>query len=378
MRTFFVSFNIIPCLLSIFICNAQKKESYFEIYGIIKGIGNSKVLLGNKPYGYNEAFKIRYFDSCYSKNDSFYFKGHVSEPDFYSVEVAGIGGWITFILENSKIKIRANKDDDIFHKSLVSGSKESDAWLHFEKNIEKPLIKKATPFEDQLDEAKLKNDSSRISLARDSIRVYIKKMNSATLEYIKQNPNNFISLSKLVEISHQINIATAKKYFSFLSKRLQNHSLGRKLYYNLFEKSEVIKINKPIPTFTLYDTSGRIVSSKNFKGKFILLDFWASWCGPCIEEFKTLKPLYQKYNKKGLEIIGISIDTHKDNWLKAVQQYSIPWLTLSDLKGSESKPYILFDIRLIPQLYLTDSSGKLLYKNIPIEKLSEILSDTFD
>src|SRR5690606_31239514 len=143
--------------------------------------------------------------------------------------------------------------------------------------------------------------------------------------------------------------------------------------YKLFDKSSTIKINAAVPNFTLKDTSGKSVALNTIKAKYILLDFWASWCGPCIKQFDHLKTLYKKYQNKGLEIVGINIDIREVDWIKAVNQHKIPWPTLSDLNGIESEPCKLFDIKAIPQLFLLDSSYNLIALEIKSDELDELL-----
>lgn len=356
---------------------SQEINTFYEIQGVVKGLGSRKVILGNKPNGYNDAFKLKYFDSCYSSNDSFYFKGFVDEPNWFSIEIEGVRGWSTFILENSKISFTGEMDNDRVSKVIVKGSEEYDSFKIFKSRIHPLQVEQAT-FWDKHDSAKRISDSTAMLKWTDKIRGHWKLITDTTLDYIKHHPKNFVSLYELNKSLSLINIDSAKSAFLVLSPELQNHSLGKNLKYKLFDKSSTIKINAAVPNFTLKDTSGKSVALNTIKAKYILLDFWASWCGPCIKQFDHLKTLYKKYQNKGLEIVGINIDIRDVDWIKAVNQHKIPWPTLSDLNGIESEPCKLFDIKAIPQLYLLDSSYNLIALEIKSDELDELLNKYFE
>lgn len=124
-----MKYSVTFLLLLAIAFNGAGQQPTFEITGVLKGLHNSKVLLGNKPRGYSNAFKIKYFDSCISKKDTFYFTGHVDYPDFYSIEVEGKKGWAVLILDNSKIFISGSVDS--VYRSKVTGSNETDIYYDY-------------------------------------------------------------------------------------------------------------------------------------------------------------------------------------------------------------------------------------------------------
>lgn len=136
-------------------------------------------------------------------------------------------------------------------------------------------------------------------------------------------------------------------------------------------------INQQAPDFTLPDPSGKQLSLSSFKGKYVLVDFWASWCGPCRQENPNVVKAYLKYKGKNFTVLGVSLDKTKDAWLKAIADDGLNWSHVSDLKFWESAVVPLYGISGIPTNILVDPQGKIVAANLRgpglEEKLSEVL-----
>lgn len=142
-----------------------------------------------------------------------------------------------------------------------------------------------------------------------------------------------------------------------------------------FSVQAQVKVGDTLPAFTLLDANNKRVQSNTFKQKFILLDFWASWCAPCRAGNKKLVKLYNSINKDKIDIIGISLDTDKSKWIKAIEKDNIKFTQLIDPKGFDSETAILFGVEALPSKFLYNQKGILIAINPTDEQLKKYLNN---
>ncbi len=141
----------------------------------------------------------------------------------------------------------------------------------------------------------------------------------------------------------------------------------------------VLKVGEKVPDIALKTTEGETVQLSSLRGKIVLIDFWASWCKPCRNEItNVLLPEYKKYKEQGFEVYGVSIDQHEGMWKKAVEQWGLPWVNVSDLKGWTGTYPTQYNVKAVPASYLIDKDGTLMAVNLRGERLQQKLEEIFN
>lgn len=141
------------------------------------------------------------------------------------------------------------------------------------------------------------------------------------------------------------------------------------------EDSKKLMVGQPAPLFTQADTLGNALSLESFRGKYVLIDFWASWCKPCRAQNPHLVKLYKKYKNENFTIIGVSLDSKKDKWTEAIRKDGLPWYHVSDLRLWNNVVAKMYNVNSVPQTYFIDPNGIIIAKNLRGEKLEEALED---
>lgn len=197
------------------------------------------------------------------------------------------------------------------------------------------------------------------------------------IEFAKANPNSFFALTSLSEVAGSYaDMATAKKLLDALNKDLRKTDMAKELDLRIAAE-RLTAIGKPAPDFSQNDVNDKPFSLASLKGKVVLLDFWASWCSPCRAENPNMLKQYKIYKDKGFEILSVSLDSKKADWLKAIEEDGLPWLHVSDLKGWNNAAGRLYGVRGVPACYLIDKDGKIIADNVRGEKLNEKLAEIF-
>lgn len=199
------------------------------------------------------------------------------------------------------------------------------------------------------------------------------------MQWVLKHPESAISAYVLYQdVRDKTNIEKLEVALNSLSSKAKSNMFGKELQ-NIVDATKATAIGKIAPNFTQNDTLGKPVSLHDFRGKYLLIDFWASWCIPCREENPDLISAFKKFKDKGFTIISISLDSDKDNWLKAIRKDNLLWTQVSDLKFWDNKIAKQYDIRSVPQNFLLDPNGKIIAKTLrgnQIEKkLLEYIND---
>ena len=193
-------------------------------------------------------------------------------------------------------------------------------------------------------------------------------------DYIDQNPNSIFGVHLLDFYATTFGKEKTKKLYSKLSKKIKETSYGRSISKYL-EVNQDIRVGSKYVDFSLNDVDGKTVKLSDFQGKIVLLDFWNTNCGPCIQEFPFLKNAYQEFKNKGFEIVGVSDDKSEEKWSKMIQQKELSWVNLRNKNKLESTPHLIYGINGIPDNFLINQQGVIVARRLKGEKLIEKLQE---
>lgn len=165
-------------------------------------------------------------------------------------------------------------------------------------------------------------------------------------------------------------------FYDNLSEGVKKSAPGMVLQQNVKEMQQV-NVGGMAPNFELISPEGRKVSLSDLRGRIVLLDFWASWCGPCLAEVPNLKAIYEKHHDKGLEILGVSLDEKDTAWKAAIEKKGLNWRHVSSLKGWKCPVAQRYKVTGIPRMYIIDAQGKIIAQDLRGEKLARKMDELF-
>lgn len=351
-------------------CQNNHKKEGFTIKGNMKGLDDGTTYLMK----YNKDGKFTKIDTSEIKDGNFQFKGQLKQPGILYINFNGKPA-IEIYAENSEITIKGKRDS--LDKVTVSGSRVHEQYDYFKEQI-KALEEQQQELYPLFSEAKENNNKEELSrldslydaIEDDKIRI-IK-------QYIADNPKTPVSLYAIRK--HLVYYLDGKELENQLSE-LDTTLHKFDTYKELAERVDILSkcaIGKKAPNFTLEDTTGKPVSLNDFRGNYLLLDFWASWCGPCRRENPNVVKMYKKFNDKGFEVLGVSLDSKRDKWLKAIEEDNLTWTHVSELKGWDSKAGKLYGVMSIPHTVLINKEGVIVAKNLKGKALEEKLKELME
>lgn len=308
-------------------------------------------------------------DSSRILNGQFQFKiprSSTEKPRLFTIATGSYDNYKSFWIDDINIIFSAVKGN--FKNALISGSKSQQLYETYLRSTE-PLVL-------EIDSLRRNFGDTDSLMLRKTLQL-VEELKQINIRFIEQNRRSAISAYLLRMNCIEWGVPLSRSLYSKLSPEHQKTKYGDFVKkYVTYHKD--IAVGKNYVDFVQMNVEGKPVKLSSFQGKYILLEFWASWCGPCRKENPALVQLYERYKQQGFEIVAVSLDVNKQQWINAIAKDSLTWPNLSDLKGADNIPALMYGVYGIPDNFLINPEGKIIAKNLRGISLERKLKKIFD
>jgi len=318
----------------------------------------------------------RVADSVMILDGSFELKGEIEEPKSVFLMTQPPHAYTTFWLEPGEIALSGHKDD--FRNAIVDGpiTNQRD---HEMKAALKPLRSRM----DSLNNLLIQESRGAIEMDEEEkkqvvadYRAASEAYTKANQDFIKKHPDSYVTLKVLDVYKTTWGKKTAEELFAAFPEDLKASAYGQNIQEYL-DLAKSVAIGDEYTDFSMSNPKGEELTLSDIKDKYVLLEFWASWCAPCRKENPNLVKTYNQYKDKGFEILGVSLDIDKQYWINAIEDDGLTWPQVSDLKGDQNKAALMYGVSGIPDNFLIGPDGKIVDRKLRGDRLKEKLEEVF-
>jgi thiol-disulfide isomerase/thioredoxin len=303
------------------------------------------------------------------KDGQFVLIGHVSEPNLYELNFDAVKKKTPLFMGNDKMRVSGNTDN-LVHLN-TTGSSTNDDFMEFQTLF--------TPYFNRLNSVITLANSAAGAGGKDSLFHSYKKLTDTIFvvldDFIRKRPSSYVSAFVLVVVNQlSQDVGAQDRRLHSLSPEVQKSYYAQYLQKTL-DDARIGAVGTEAIDFTQNDTAGHAISLSSFKGKYVLVDFWASWCGPCRMENPNVVAIYRKFKNKNFTVLGVSLDKAKEPWIKAIKDDGLAWTQVSDLKFWYNEAAVKYHIQQIPSNLLVGPDGKIVGRDLRGAELQEKLCE---
>jgi len=313
-----------------------------------------------------------------SEKGDFEFSNYTPKIGFYRIKLSDRNFAMLVLDSSDKVTVTGNITD-LGNTYKTEGSPETKLFVEYNdlsksRDLKLDSLNKAFQLMMEANKADTKRMDSLSKIFEAPYNNIVDASNKLMTDKIKQNAGMYASIMAIQALEPDKYADVYQTLDAGLSKKYPN-DVNIKMFHDMVAKMQANAIGQTAPDINLPSPDGKEIALSSLKGKVVLIDFWASWCGPCRKEMPNVVKAYARYKDKGFEIYGVSLDQEKDRWVEAIAKDGITWPQVSDLKYWSSAAAKVYNVTGIPYTILLDKEGKIIAKNLRGEALEQKIAE---